>query len=109
MPRTNSSSHQRISVSCSLPSTRSHFSVTSGSLHLIFAMEHTGGLRSEHFGSTALRVQEEADQVMDRIESFSRFSAAWHSGPTLVLRTSGHLRTKIAHGGDPNPKGSNID
>lgn len=33
-------------------------------------MECAGGFRSDHFSSTALRVQEEADWVLDRIEIY---------------------------------------
>ena len=70
MPRTNSDSHQWVCVPCpSLPA-RSHFYINNGRLRLIFAMERASGRRTEHLGSTALHIQEEADWIMERIETY---------------------------------------
>ena len=70
----------------------SHFLVTSGSLRLNFAMARPSKYPSEHVGSTGLRVQEEADRVMDRIESYFI-----EVGASIQTRTQWSIKAEMKH------------
>ena len=55
-------------------------------------MERACGFRSEHFGSTALHVQEEADWVMDRIETYFI-----EIGASVERRKQFSIKAEITH------------